>query len=215
MEFVIPLLLASVCMYIAAQFWKKRRNAPNREVQIFREALEEEHRTYVPQKPLEPELLFVPDVSLLPVRDYTEAEQAALKAPAHQQKVVQQTAQQMVRFKEPLTNRELKARYGTAQLEDIARCEENYVRLMHMLAAWAEALLKEDEEDAAVRVLEAGVAYGSDVSRMFAMLAEIYTARSDAGGLHGLRAAAARLAEPMRGRIEGQIEQSIAQIERM
>ena len=212
MRTMMPVLLIAVVVIILIQLLLRRKNAPRRGFQKMQEELERENTLYTRQHPVEESLFFVPDTSLLPVQPYNGDELAEKKTAAHQQKVLEQCGTKMLKFDTPMTNRELKERFGTAQLEKIAMYEENYVKLMHQLTAWADSLRRDGQDTHAAQALEAGIAYGSDMSRMYTMLAEIYKARREKDALERLGLSAEHLAEPIRGKVKRQIEQYLSEL---
>ena len=210
MRTMMPLLLFAFVVIIMIQFLLRRKNAPRRGFRKMQEELERENALYIRQQPLEESMFFVPDTALLPVQIYNEDELAEKKAAMHQQKVLAQCETKMLHFDAPLTNLELKERFGTAQLEKIAMYEENYVKLMHLITAWAESLRRDGQDTQAMQALEAGIAYGSDMSKMYTALAEIYMTRREAKALERLSQSAERLSEPIRGKVKRQLEQYLS-----
>ena len=75
-----------------------------------------------------------------------------------------------------ITNTELKEQYGIANLEALTNCDNNYITLVNTIARWGARLIALDYTKEAVTVLEYGLKIGTDVSRNFLMLAEIYQA---------------------------------------
>jgi len=212
MRTMMPVLLFAVVVIILLQLLLRRKNAPRRSFQKLQDELAEENRLYTRQRPVEESMLFVPDISLLPVQAYNADEMAEKKAAIHQQQVLAQCETTMLHFDAPFTNKELKERFGTAQLEKIALYEENYVKLMHQMVVWAESLRRDGRDTEAVQVLEAGIAYGSDHSKMFTVLADLYNTRREKDALLRLLPAAERLAEPIRGKVKKQIEQYLSEM---
>jgi len=212
MRTMMPVLLFAIIVIIMIQLLLRRKNTPRPGFRKMQKELEEENTRYTRQAPVEDSMLFVPDISILPVQPFNEDEIAEKKTAMHQQKVLAQCGTKMLRFDMPLTNRELKERFGTAQLEKIAMYEENYVKLMHQLTTWAESLRREGEDAQAVQVLEAGISYGSDLSKMYTMLADLYKTRRDKPALTRLLQSAETLSEPIRSKVKRQIEQYISEM---
>lgn len=76
------------------------------------------------------------------------------------------------------TNTDLKLEYGTANINILSDCDFHYTNMVTLLQKLAE-LLHENAEDAlAVDVLEFAVSTGTDVSKTYYLLAELY---ADAG----------------------------------
>ena len=75
-----------------------------------------------------------------------------------------------------ITNTELKEQYGVANLEALTNCDNNYITLVNTISRWGARLIALDYTKEAVTVLEYGLKIGTDVSRNFLMLAELYQA---------------------------------------
>ena len=94
------------------------------------------------------------------------------------------------------TNTDLKLEYGVANLETLSACDENYTILCRTIYEYAECLKKLGHDAEAVRVLECGVACGSDHSGNYRMLADYYSKAQDSAALDRLLDAARALESP-------------------
>ena len=75
-----------------------------------------------------------------------------------------------------LTNTELKLEYGTANITILSEYDFNYTNLVTSLQRLAELLHEGGDDVHAVEVLEFAVSTGTDVSKSYFLLAELYQA---------------------------------------
>ena len=74
------------------------------------------------------------------------------------------------------TNTELKEAYGVANLATIQAIGEDFDRLTVILKEYAEGLIAQNQLTDAIRVLEFGVAIGTDISQNYTLLGDCYQA---------------------------------------
>lgn len=91
------------------------------------------------------------------------------------------------------TNTDLKMQYGPANLNDLTEYDQNFAALVPLLVSYSEALIRLGYEDKAVPVLEFGVSCGSDNSKNYSILAELYKRNGRPEKIEELKEAAARL----------------------
>ena len=72
------------------------------------------------------------------------------------------------------TNTDLKLAYGTANITILSEYDFHYTKLVTLLQKLAELLHENLEDELAVRVLEFAVSTGTDVSKSYYLLAELY-----------------------------------------
>lgn len=72
------------------------------------------------------------------------------------------------------TNTDLKLKYGTANITILSDYDFHYTNLVTLLQKIAELLHDNLDDELAVRVLEFAVSTGTDVSRSYYLLAELY-----------------------------------------
>lgn len=72
------------------------------------------------------------------------------------------------------TNTDLKLKYGTANINILSDYDFHYTNLVTLLQKLAELLHDNLEEELAIAVLEFAVSTGTDVSKSYYLLAEIY-----------------------------------------
>lgn len=82
--------------------------------------------------------------------------------------------QQIINFT-GLSNTDLKLRYGVANLNFLADCDQRYTTLARTLQKWAALLYENGYTDDTKTILEFAVSTKTDVSSTYALLSEIYT----------------------------------------
>ncbi|MCL2575225.1 MAG: hypothetical protein FWE33_02215 [Defluviitaleaceae bacterium] len=139
-------------------------------------------------KKIDPSYFFVPNVDELPFKEYSDED---IKKPQGtylwQKKALDASAKKMLHFDEEYSNTELKKMFGAANLEFVARYEENFTNYIHTLRNWAQALINDGFKDDAQKVLEFAAKAGSEVSQTYIMLADIYAEKNDNQALQSLK----------------------------
>jgi len=72
------------------------------------------------------------------------------------------------------TNTELKLRYGAGNLDELSEYDENFAKLLRLLADWSEELYNLGFDEDAVMIATTAINYQSDVKKTFTTLARIY-----------------------------------------
>lgn len=150
----------------------------NKRIKKFLEG--EDVSSNIRRKPIDTELFFVPDLDGLPIKEYTAEE--AEKFPvliARQERVIAISKNKMIRFKEPKSNLEVKMQFGTISVEEVANYEESYSQYIYALVNWAESLMEAGNFDDAEKVLSVSIEQGSEISKSFTLLADIYFRNND------------------------------------
>lgn len=91
------------------------------------------------------------------------------------------------------TNTDLKISYGTASLPVLTEYEQNFTTLCQTLTAYAAQLFELGHADDARTILEYGISIGSDLSRNYLLLADIYQSSGETGRIAELLASAEQL----------------------
>jgi hypothetical protein len=188
----LPLLVFLAVFMIAMRF-AGRGDKTRRKIEKMLALDEAANRTRVHE--IDTGLFYEADFSALPVREYND-EEMARPHPCYlwQKKVLSIYGKKMLRFDRSYSNIELKHMFGVANLEFVARYEENFMNYIHALRHWAEALLAFGAssgdsvmaDDARV-ILEIANDAGSEVSQTYTILADIYVSLGLAQELEGLR----------------------------
>lgn len=84
------------------------------------------------------------------------------------------------------SNTELKLEYGTANITVLSEYDQNYTLLVTTLQKWAESLYNAGFVTETLQILEFALSTGTDVSKTYYMLAEIYRARGEQEKIAGL-----------------------------
>lgn len=104
------------------------------------------------------------------------------------------------------SNTDLKLKYGPANLDELDKCDENFSALCRTLVSYAECLLKFGYQKEAQFVLEFGISCGSDHSRNYCLLADLYSKQDKTDELNELLAKANSLDSLMKQSIVSYIE---------
>lgn len=85
-----------------------------------------------------------------------------------------------------ISNTDLKLQYGVANIEYLSDYDENFTRLVRVIADYANILADNSYTEDAVRVLEFGVKIQSDVTQNYVLLASLYQARGEGTKIRSL-----------------------------
>lgn len=75
-----------------------------------------------------------------------------------------------------ISNTDLKLEYGVANLTVLSEYDNNFTALTQALVQLSEELLKNNQEEKAVKILEFGIKCRSDISKNYYLLADYYFA---------------------------------------
>jgi len=136
-------------------------------------------------KEIEESLFYMPDISRLPIRKYEDIANESVTA-QRQAKAIALAESKMIGGVSGLSNIDLKNMFGPAQLEKVAKYEENFSKYMHALRFWSESLIKDGHLGDAQIVLEESIKGGSEISAAYTLLAEIYYGKKDTAAIKAL-----------------------------
>ena len=105
-----------------------------------------------------------------------------------------------------ISNTDLKLEYGAANISFLTNCDMNYLRLVQNIARLSEKYIKNGHIDEAQILLEYGIEIGTDVSKNYTLLAEIYINRNEASKISGLLETARNLNSLTRDSIISNLE---------
>jgi len=88
------------------------------------------------------------------------------------------SAQKIVNFT-GFTNTDLKLEYGTANITALTEYDQNYTLLVRTLQQWADILYDAGYVYEARTLMEFAISTGTDISRTYYKLADIYSSRGD------------------------------------
>ncbi len=95
-----------------------------------------------------------------------------------------------------ISNTDLKLTYGTANITVLTEYDQSYTLLVTTLQKWADKLYALEDITSAKTVLEYAVSVGSDVTKTYLMLAEIYYLQGLSERIAELVGAAGKLTTP-------------------
>lgn len=85
-----------------------------------------------------------------------------------------------------ISNTDLKLQYGTANITVLSEYDQNFTVLVRALQTWATLLFDNNYIREACQVLEYAVSIGSDVSKSYYLLANIYQSNGEEDKIEGL-----------------------------
>ena len=74
-----------------------------------------------------------------------------------------------------ISNTDLKLTYGTANITILSEYDVHYTQMVTILQKLAESLVASEDNENAIHVLEFAISTGSDVSKSYYLLSELYT----------------------------------------
>ncbi len=125
------------------------------------------------------------NVKSLPFRQYANDE-TYLKVAARQDKVKKLINNKMIKFEKPMSNREIKLEFGIANLEYVTTYEENFHKFQRALLEWAEQLIFLEEYEDAKVILLLIINLGTDISKNYILLTDVYLKQKDKKGINEL-----------------------------
>lgn len=168
----------------------KTRKSGDLQLDAYNEFLDKEQEAnFSRRKDPVPEDYLTVDVNKLPIREYPD-DQAYQRVLLRQLNALTFAQMPMIYGYRGMNNRELKLKYGAANLDMIITYEENYDQFIHNLLEWATALISLGNLDDAAAVLEVAAEYNCDRSQAYTLLADIYSKRGELAKLDGLKSRA-------------------------
>jgi len=144
---------------------------------LFKNFLDAEHGAdFSRKKDPEAEDFLSVDIHTLPICEYPE-EPAYARVAVRQKNVLEISKLPMICNVSGMSNRELKLKFGTANLDSIVTYEENYNRFIHNLLEWSTGLIALGKTEDATAVLKVAIEHRCDRSQAYTMLAELLTDR--------------------------------------
>ena len=187
---IVPIVVLVVVITIAFKIAERRRlDKVRQNTQDMIDA--DDAANYARHRDIEEDFFYTVNLANLPVAKYSE-EDMKKPVPSYmwQTKVLAAAEKKMLHFDRQYSNVELKQMFGPANLDDVAKYEENFTNFIHAMRHWAEALLNAYRRDEAQKVLEESVRAGSELSQSYTLLADIYHESGNKAGLKELLAMA-------------------------
>ncbi len=91
------------------------------------------------------------------------------------------------------SNTELKLKYGTANITLLSEYDQNYTLLVTTLQKWADLLYNAGYVEETLQILEFALSTGTDISKTYYMLADIYRSKGQQARIQDLIEAAENL----------------------
>ncbi|MBR6626767.1 MAG: hypothetical protein IKL04_02155 [Lachnospiraceae bacterium] len=91
------------------------------------------------------------------------------------------------------SNTELKLKYGTANITLLSEYDQNYTLLVTTLQKWADLLYNAGYVEETLQILEFALSTGTDISKTYYMLADIYRSKGQQARIQELIEAAENL----------------------
>lgn len=107
------------------------------------------------------------------------------------------------------TNTDLKLQYGAGNLTELTECEQRFTILCRTLITYAETLIAAGYRSEAITVLEFGISCGSDLSKNYLLLADLYLETGASAKLADLAEKAAALECPLKDAIVRQLKEKM------
>jgi len=108
------------------------------------------------------------DLNLLPMTDHLDASINSYRD------TIRDLSDKKILNLTGLTNTELKYEYGVANINHLSEYDNNYTVLVRILQKWADCLYSQGYVADARSVLEFAVSCGTDVTKSYKLLADIY-----------------------------------------
>lgn len=111
------------------------------------------------------------------------------------------------------TNTQLKLMYGAANLDALSTADVNFINFSRELFKYGKLLYEEEAEEQALKVLEYGIDINTDLSKHYALLAEIYVKHQQMDQLLLLKEKAENIHTMMKDSIISSLDDQIALLE--
>lgn len=125
------------------------------------------------KKELDSDIYIYPSKNILPLKDYPPTDEYK-KIIKLQKNVARKSELPMIKFKEQISNTELKLKYGRANLDTITIYEEHYNSYIRGISDWAKELIKLNNYTDAKIILEEAVNMKSDLTSTYILLTDVY-----------------------------------------
>lgn len=97
-----------------------------------------------------------------------------------------------------ISNTDLRFMYGSANLEPLSACDQNFTILIRLLQKWGNLLVSSGAYEDAIRVLSYAVSVGSDITGTYALLARLYKGLNQYDKINELKVQADKLTTLMK-----------------
>lgn len=106
-----------------------------------------------------------------------------------------------------ISNTELRLTYGTANLEPLTACDQNFTALIRSLQKWGALLVSSGNYTDAITVLSYSIGIGSDIAGTYTLLGRLYKANGELSKIEELKTSAEELTTLMKPSIIRDLDQ--------
>lgn len=147
----------------------------------FEKQIEEERLANFSRKQDIPKDTFIkPDLSKLPIKEYPEDDETFKRVIESQESVLRKGKLKMIKLIPPLSNIEIKKKFGFTNLEFVIEYEENYYSYISSLNMLAVSLINLKDFISAEKVLlHCIIDMQSNIFKSYVLLSEIYAKNND------------------------------------
>lgn len=168
----MPIFLTIIIVFFIWFRVKMKQNAPSTS-EADRNYWEREHQAnYVRKRDISTlDYIEIPEQALpflSPKNDLENMEELALE-----QDVKERMQHKMINLYN-FSNIELKEKFGSANLEELANCEQNFTTFLRSLAKWGEFVYNKGDFVRARQIMEYAISIDSDISTVYTTLGKIY-----------------------------------------
>lgn len=160
-----------ICCLIALQVTMKKNGYKTNKMNDFLKR--DMEANFTKSKKINEDIFIIPDTKKLPIKEYPDKEEYK-KTKKAQDTVIKKSVLKMVYFTEPISNTDLKFKYGLNNLENITMYEEHYNAYIRSLIEWGKILIENENFQDAEIVLKEAIYFHSDLSINYTLLADIY-----------------------------------------
>lgn len=205
----LPLLLPSVLVFVAWLSYELKKNEKKNK-EGLEQFLKTEAEANNTRKQDISNLEYVNfTLSLLPVYQGEDPDILA------QQKKLQFFEEKPMINLSAHTNTELKLMYGAANLDFLSTADVNFINFSRELFKYGQLLYEKEEKEQALATLEYGINIGTDISKHYELLSNIYVQQQQMDQLLSLKEKAQNIHTLMKDSIINNIEDQIALLETM
>ena len=144
------LTLLVLFFIVAWVHWNIKRGAKNRYAKMNAYVERERQANLARRKEIDARLFFTADMAALPADGFHGETE---KLHALRERTLRLAAGKMIKLDTPMSNTEIKERFGAVNLDVVTACEERYEQFARALLDWAEALAEAGQKMEAERIV--------------------------------------------------------------
>lgn len=190
----MPTLFILFLIFLGVYTWKLKQVKSLSDNYIEQMMEKEQQASAVRKKSIESLLLHI-DISHLPIWDKEPILEKERTIWTQQQKSIETAKLPMINLINQ-KNIDLKLQYGPANFQHLIDYESNFIRFLQYIIMWGNSLYEANYIEEAIQVLEYGVNIGSDLSKNYILLADLYQTNHDIKKLTDLLEKASNYSSP-------------------